>query len=230
MIKAIVFDLDDTLILEKNYIISGYKHISKRLSNHFEISENDIFNILIESFEEDSSRVFNLLYEKLTIRYTIEDIKELIHMYRNHEPDIEFIDGVIPTLEKLKLRGYKLGLITDGYKITQNAKIKVLEACDYFDYIIVTDELGREFWKPHPRAFELMKEELNVGYDEMVYVGDNPTKDFYIKATYPIITFRIKRKESVYQSHEYFNNVFEDESIEFLDEIIHVLNEKYGGN
>lgn len=230
MIKAIVFDLDDTLILERNYIISGYKYISKELSSQFQMSEYEIFHILIESFEEDSSRVFNLMYEKLALKYTMKDIKKLVRMYREHEPDIDFIDEVIPTLKKLKYNGYKLGLITDGYKISQNAKIKVLNAQDYFDSIIVTDELGREFWKPHPKAFELMKDELNVDFDEMIYVGDNPTKDFYIKATHPITTFRIRRTDSVYLNHDYFNNVFEDESIESIDEVIQILKEKYGGN
>ncbi|WP_318753436.1 HAD-IA family hydrolase [Globicatella sp. PHS-GS-PNBC-21-1553] len=56
----------------------------------------------------------------------------------------------------------------------------------YFDKIIVTDELGRAYWKPHPKSFEIMKAHFGVNYNEMVYVGDNPQKDFFIKKSIPL--------------------------------------------
>ena len=46
-----------------------------------------------------------------------------------------------------------------------------LEAFQDFDKIIVTDELGRDYWKPNGKSFQLMARDLGVDYREMVYVG-----------------------------------------------------------
>lgn len=45
LIKAIVFDLDDTLISEHEYIKSGYKHISQTLSKKINIDEKKFIMI-----------------------------------------------------------------------------------------------------------------------------------------------------------------------------------------
>lgn len=58
--------------------------------------------------------------------------------------------------------------------------MKVIGTEKYFDHIIITEELGSEYWKSHHMAFDLIKQKLEVEFDEMVYVGDNPEKDFFI--------------------------------------------------
>lgn len=76
---------------------------------------------------------------------------------------------MLPALEKLKSKNIKTGIITDGYAITQKQKIHALNAEKLFGEIIVTDELGgKKFWKPNPKAFEIMSNKLNVAFEEMV--------------------------------------------------------------
>lgn len=212
MIKAVVFDLDDTLISERKYIESGYLHVSKVLSNKYHLFENELFQLLIDLFEESPKYVFNRLLDKVGITYTESDIQQLIEEYRNHAPSIEFFNDVLPFLEVLKDKKVKTGIITDGYANVQRQKLNALKAHCYFDELVVTDELGREYWKPHPRSFEIMKNKLNVEYDEMIYVGDNPEKDFYISSIYPIRTIRIER-EGFYKNRKYFKNIKESQSI-----------------
>ena len=48
----------------------------------------------------------------------------------------------------------------------------------HVDRILLTDQWGSDFWKPHQRAFELLEAEWKCSPSELVYVGDNPTKDF----------------------------------------------------
>lgn len=222
MVKAVVFDLDDTLISEKEYIRSGYNHIAKVLSVRIGKDEDIIFSDLIELFHHSPKNVFNKLYEKYSIEYSKEEIINLVKEYRNHYPDVKFYDDVIPCLNTLKESGIKTGIITDGYAIAQRQKLSAIDADKYFDEIIVTDEIGREFWKPHPRAFELMKEKLNVDFDDMIYVGDNPEKDFYISKLYPIKTIRITR-DGIYKDRCYLYEIKEDYVVDNLKKLSDLL-------
>ena len=207
MIKAIIFDLDDTLISEDEYIRSGYQYIGKLLEKKYQLS--DASEELYQLYTESSKNVFNRYFEKHNIQYEKKDIIDLVQEYRNHKPKIHFFDDVIPTLLELRNRGFKLGIISDGYLDTQRNKAEVLNLHQWFDKIIFTEELGREYWKPHPKAFEMMKEFFDVGFDEMMYIGDNPEKDFYIGSVYPVTTVRINRGDGVYRNGDYYQNIEE---------------------
>ena len=88
-------------------------------------------------------------------------------------------------LGRLQVRGVRLGLITDGPLAAQKAKVEALGLPDRFDVIILTDERGRDFWKPDPRAFREMADRLFLDPKSCVYVGDNPEKDFTGPAARP---------------------------------------------
>ena len=220
MIKAIIFDLDDTLISEMQYIESGYRHISELLTDITHVDDNSIFSLLMDLFHDSPKNVFNRLFDKLNISYKEDNILKLVEIYRNHEPHIQFFDDVLPNLELLKVKGIKTGIITDGYISTQRNKLRILNANKYFDHIIVTQELGRKYWKPHPRPFELMKDKLNIEFNEMVYVGDNPEKDFYISCIYPIKTVRIDRENSIHRMNDYYYDIKENLLIRNLNELL----------
>lgn len=221
MIKAVIFDLDDTLISEMDYVKSGYKVIAKKIKERYnlEIGEQEIYCSLMKLFDESSKNVFNRLLDEYKLSYNKDYIIELVNCYRNHIPDIKFFDDVIPCLKDLRKKNIKLGIISDGYKMTQRNKLKVLDAEKLFDKIILTDELGKDYWKPSPKAFEIMKNYLKISFDEMMYVGDNPTKDFYIKKYYPVNTVKIIRKNSVYKNAKYLENIREDKTINNLREL-----------
>lgn len=226
MIKLVVFDLDDTLISEQEYINSGYKVVAKELKKiyNLETDEKGIFNDLKLEFKKDSKNVFNRVLDNYNIQYTTEDILKLVKIYREHKPTINFGHDVIPTIKYLKNLNLKLGIITDGYIETQKAKLEVLGAYEIFDKIIMTEELGREYWKPHPKAFEMMKEHFNVDYSEIMCIGDNPKKDFFIASIYPICTVRVVKDDGVYGNEEYFREVKPNYIIKNLKEIKNIIN------
>lgn len=225
MIKAVIFDLDDTLISEREYMKSGFYHVSRILCNKLQIEQGSIYRLLLELSSEEPKMVFNRLYDRLGVSYDEEDIVELISEYRNHYPDISFYVDVIPCINKLKKIGIKTGIITDGYAVTQKQKLKKLNAYHYFDEIIITDELGRDYWKPHPLPFEMLRRKLHVEFDQMVYIGDNPQKDFYIREIYPIGTVRIHRN-GFYEKNEYYKGIYEKYSINSLNQLIDLVRYK----
>lgn len=222
MVKAVVFDLDDTLISEKQYVESGFHHISKLMNSQYDISEEFVFNDLMNLFRESSKNVFNRLLNSYEIESKNEKVVELVAEYRNHQPEISFYSDVLPYIEHLKSLGIKIGIITDGYAVTQRKKLEAVQAYDYFDEIIITDELGQEFSKPHNKSFEIMREKLKVEFDEMVYVGDNPEKDFYISSIHPLITVRINRC-GIYADKDYHMGVKELVSIKELSNLDSII-------
>lgn len=171
-LKAIVFDLDDTLYGEKEYVRSGFRVIADMLP---QIEQMEVK--LWQAFEQRKSAIDEVLSAEGI--YTDELRQKCLSVYRFHQPNIHLYDGVKELLRQFRADGYKLGIITDGRPEGQRAKIKTLGLDELVDYIIVTDELGGlEYRKPNKAAFVLMREKLGVLFEEMCYIGDNLKKDF----------------------------------------------------
>ena len=177
-LRAVIFDLDDTLYSEKEYVRSGFSAIAKILPE-IQNAEEKLYSL----FESGKPAIDYLLRsEKI---YSDELMEECLNAYRTHTPDIHLYDGVRELLLRLRKEGYMLGIITDGRPDGQRAKISVLGLDTLVHEIIITDELGGiEARKPSDKAFLLMHERLNkisgekIDYSEMCYVGDNTAKDF----------------------------------------------------
>ena len=167
-VKGVIFDLDDTLYSEKEYVRSGYKAVSDYLGGGFEAT-------LWKYFENGYAAIDKLL----------EDINrndekdEVLRVYREHSPSIKLYDGVMDMIEKLKSRGIKVGIITDGRPTGQRNKLKALGLIEVIDDYIITDELGGiQFRKPCDIAFRIMQSLWRISASEIVYIGDNVSKDF----------------------------------------------------
>lgn len=191
-LKAIVFDLDDTLYNETEYVYSGYCAIAKSLPN-----VDNMENKLWKSFLNKKNAIDEVLTnEKI---YSPELKQKCLDTYRFHKPDIHLGDDVKELLFELKNKGYKLGIITDGRPEGQKAKIESLGLADLVDHIIITDELGGvEYRKPNALAFKKMRELLNVEYDQMCYVGDNINKDFIAPDELGMKSILLKNPKGLY--------------------------------
>lgn len=225
MIKVVIFDLDDTLISERDYIKSGYRAVAKAIKEKYnlDLPKEEIYNKLNELFLESNKRVFNRILDLFKIDYTNDEIAQLVKIYRGHIPHVKYYEDVLSIISKLREMNIKLGIITDGYIETQKAKLDVIKAEEVFDKIIMTEEFGREYWKPHPKAFQMMKAHFDVEYEEMIYVGDNPNKDFHIKKELPINTVRIIRENGIYTNEPYKDNIISDYLIRDLNQILDIV-------
>ena len=225
MKKAVIFDLDDTLISEDEYIRSGYRAVARFLKDMYGWDERMTARHLYDLYLESPKNVFNRLLDAHDIIYKENEIMELVGVYREHVPDIHFFPDVKPALAALKNRGVKLGLLSDGYAVTQRKKLTVLgvNGKKLFDKIIITDELGRDYWKPDPRPFIMMKEAFMVDWGDLVYVGDNPEKDFFIGRDFAIMTVRIVRENGVYADKPYKEGYRENARIRSMSELVKVI-------
>ncbi|QXM06671.1 HAD family hydrolase [Crassaminicella indica] len=220
MIKGIVFDLDDTLISERAYVFSGFKEVAKKIGQDYGLNENKLFFNMKKLFEKDTKHVFNRLLDAYRLDYTIDYIKKLIVHYREHIPNIRLYDDAEYTLKYLYSKKFKLGMITDGYQNTQRNKLKVLDIEKYFDIIVITDEIGRDYWKPHKKPYEMVKEKLDLEYAEMIYIGDNINKDFVMANELGMETVMICREDGIYKKKEMDEGYYAKYNIRSLIELI----------
>ena len=168
-ILGVIFDLDDTLYSEKQYVRSGYKAVAKLLD------DEALADRLWTYFENGNPAIDELLNELGCIGRK----EECLEAYREHIPEIKLYDGVVDLIQTLKDRGIKVGIITDGRPEGQRNEIQALGLDSLIDDIIITDELGgTQFRKPCDIAFRIMQNRWRLPYEQIVYVGDNPNKDF----------------------------------------------------
>ncbi|WP_162151125.1 HAD family hydrolase [Haploplasma modicum] len=215
----IIFDIDDTIISESQFNLSGFKFISKIISQDKKIHEEDLFGKFQYYYELGFPKIFNKTLDFFNLKYDDIYIENLVQKFREHSPQIKLYDDFLIVVKYLRKNNKKIGIITDGFKKTQRNKINYLKLDEIVDYIIVTDELGKEFWKPHPLSFEKMKNYFEIDYRKMVYIGDNPLKDFAIKRNYPIFTVQINRN-GLYSKLKYLDDIEPDLIVSSLDELI----------
>lgn len=178
-IKAVVFDLDDTLYPEEDYVFSGFRHVAKLIGEKYGIESGEAYGELEAAFKEGvRNSNFNVLLDEKGIQYNDKAIKELVAAYREHKPLISLPNSSTYVLGALKRKGKMLGLVTDGYLETQTKKVEAFSLEEYFDAIVYTDKWGKDFWKPHKRGFAEISRLLNVEKTKCCYVADNPAKDF----------------------------------------------------
>jgi len=198
MIKAILFDLDDTLYEEKQFVAGGFKTVAEYLSIKYRVDYDKVFKILKDDFEKGLRRKnFDVLLKKLAIEK--EPVENLVKIYREHLPAISLYPDAKITLKSLKSCGFKLGLITDGYPVVQRNKILALGIKDFFEFIIIND-VDKGLSKRDESSFKRIFSLLKVRPENTIYVGDNPLKDFFAAKKLGVITVRVKRKKGEYKN------------------------------
>lgn len=207
-IKGVIFDLDDTLYSEKEYVKSGFKAVSDYLSGEYE-------ERLWEYFKSGKAAISELLKE---IGREDEE-QNALQIYRSHKPHINLYGEAEELFKILKAKGIKIGIITDGRPEGQRNKIEAL-GLDVDD-IIITDELGgTQFRKPCDIAFRIMQTRWRINRSETVYVGDNPAKDFQALKQLGMKSVWVKNEDGLYTSKEDYAHV---QTINTLKDLLSVL-------
>lgn len=198
MLKVIVFDLDDTLFPEHEFVLSGFQVVSNWIATRYAIP--GFFEVAWQLFEERKrNRIFDFTLKKLGVEYEPWMIQELVQIYRQHKPIISLHEDAKWAINHFK-KHKQLGIITDGYLTTQQNKVEALGIESSFDVIIYSDLYGRENWKPSPVPYQKIMQLIKYQGKECVYVGDNPRKDFVTAKSLDWMTVQICRKGGEYSS------------------------------
>ena len=175
MIDALIFDLDDTLYVERDFVASGYRAVARHIALCYRWPEEIVFDRMMGVFNTDGrGKVLEVAAHEFI--GSSASVSELVDIYRRHSPSIQLAPGYEALLERLHLE-FRLGILTDGMPEVQRRKIAALRLERLFDAIVYTWESGSELEKPHPFGFGLILDVLGVPPSRSVFIGDNPYKD-----------------------------------------------------
>ena len=199
-LKAVVFDLDDTLYPERDYVLSGFRRVARwmeyRGGGPAERSFDELRHLVDSGVRGET---FDVWLQRRGLEAALS--ADLVDVYRSHHPKIAPFPGVRALLRRLSRRAL-LGLLSDGYLEVQRAKLDALRLRRYFDAVVFSDALGREAWKPSPAPFQAMVARLRVDPATAVYVADNPAKDFLGARRAGMTSIRVRRADGIYGALE----------------------------
>lgn len=221
--KAILFDLDDTLYPEMEFVKSGFAAASGYLAKRYGLNERELLKRMLLILKQNGrGKVFDILLAELG-RYSPENVKLLLYVYRSHIPSIFPYPDTMPLLKELKKANLRIGMLTDGMASVQRNKINALKISNFFDVIMCTDELGKEYWKPSTMPFRIILDMLQVSPSDATYVGNDVGKDFLGPNELGMMTIRIVRKQSTDNQQESSSSAEAKYVISQLDDILRIV-------
>ncbi|MED4012125.1 HAD family hydrolase [Priestia aryabhattai] len=219
MIKAVIFDLDGTLLDRdsslKHFIQDQYERYSKELAH---IPKQKYISRFIE-LDQKGYVWKDKVYQQLLNEYDLSNLtwEEMLDDYLHYFPAhcVPFLH-MEHVLKELKKKGLLLGMITNGFTDFQWMNIKALRIDHYFDTILVSEQEGIK--KPHKDIFLRALKVLDVSAEESVYIGDHPEND--------VLGARGAGMHAVWKKDAFFDGSFTDSYIiEDLKELLNVMNE-----
>ncbi|WP_231735233.1 HAD family hydrolase [Gracilibacillus massiliensis] len=179
MVKAVLFDLDETLLNRKESVLHFLSNQYDRLSSLKHIPKDDYKKRFVQ-LEKNGYVWKDVVYEQLVTEFSITDISKeaLLEDYiQNFQHHCIPFPHLIPMLENLKEQHFKLGLITNGKEQFQINNIQALQITSYFDTILISESEGVK--KPDPIIFQRALDRLEVPPDQSVFIGDHLENDVF---------------------------------------------------
>jgi putative hydrolase of the HAD superfamily len=187
--KAILFDLDDTIISFSGSSEACWREVCERFASQIPgLTSIQLLEAILEFahwYWDDAARhkrgrlglrqarrevlagaFLSLKIDNATLANEIADAFSNLR-----EASISLFPGAVETLVHLHSWGIKLGLITNGDSEGQRRKINTFGLAPLFDCILIEGENG--FGKPEPEVYKLALQRLGIGPEEAWMVGDN---------------------------------------------------------
>lgn len=173
----LIFDLDDTLYEEASYVDSGLSAVAQYGQGAWGLDAVAGLDFMRDDLAKagrgavfDRWLAFNGLLSKARVAVCLK-------VYRHHYPALSLSPEAKIVLDHY--RGHvPLYLVTDGHKIVQQNKIDALGLWPVFKRVFITHRFGVAAAKPSTICFEHIRKAEHCRWEDMVYVGDNPSKDF----------------------------------------------------
>lgn len=200
-IAVVVFDLDDTLYPERQFVWSGFEAVANWLRQQMDCPD-DPARRMRELFESGCRRrVFDELLAEWRCPHAEDWVRQMIACYRDHNPVIRLYPDAEAVL--LKWQGlFQLSLISDGPVRTQQNKVRALGLESLLRPLVLTDRWGEAFRKPHQRAFEYIESVTGCRGPECLYIGDNPLKDFVAPNQMAWRSVCVRHQDGIYANTE----------------------------
>ena len=204
--KAYIFDIDDTLYLEMDYVRSGFTAVGEALK--LPAFGAKCWNLFESGVRGNTFDLAKQAFPEVTM-----ETKALVDIYRRHKPRIQLCEDAREFLFDLRAR---TAIVSDGPIYSQRAKFLALGLLPWIECPIFTAETCAP--KPAAAAFQLVAWTLDTPYKDCVYIADNPKKDFAGPKQLGMHTIRMRRPNSLHFHVESGNDV--DEEVETFREVM----------
>jgi putative hydrolase of the HAD superfamily len=210
-IRAVLFDLDETLIEASDALKTTHLAVATRIASYLRergarVDEAETVSKL-EKFDDRMNLDIKYNRDEWWSSFLAElgawvDIpadksKELTLLYWNTYADNTrpFPDAE-PTIKYLKKNGYKLGIVTDtdGTPGLKGARMSRLDIVSLFDVVVISGEDTPQT-KPDPNPFLLGADKLAVSASECLFFGDKPFTDIEGANAAGMTTVLVKRRD-----------------------------------
>jgi HAD superfamily hydrolase (TIGR02253 family) len=179
MIKAIIFDLDNTLIdFMKMKRLSCEAAMDSMISSGLDIGKKRGMSILFQLYRKhglEYQRIFQVFMRKVHGKIDYGIMASGIVAYRRVKEGLLYpYSNVVPTLNKLKKK-YKLVILTDASRIQAWIRLAAMNIQDMFDLVVTFDDTKVK--KPSKKPFMYVLKKLKLKPEECVMVGDSLKRD-----------------------------------------------------
>ena len=180
MIKAVLFDLDNTLI---DFMLMKHKSceaaIDAMVSAGLKMSRGKAMKILFGLYGEkgiEYNRIFQEFLNRTLGRVDYKILAEGIVAYRKAQAAyVKPYPGTVRTLIKLKESGLKLGIVSDAPSVNAWIRLVEMKLEDFFDVVVTFHDTGEK--KPSKLPFLKAIKEIGVEPADILFVGDWPERD-----------------------------------------------------
>ena len=165
MKKAIIFDMDGTLVDSSVTIVNAINHVRKNL-NLTEMERE----LILDKVNDPHLNPAEFFYE--VPAFTDQHEAWFAGYYTdNHEQELQLYDGIEQLLKNLKAKGYLLAVATNAYRGSTLESLSHLKVVEYFDSIACYDDVKRG--KPSPDMLEKNLKDLDVSVEASIFIGDS---------------------------------------------------------
>ena len=161
---VVLFDLDGTVVDSGPIILASMRHATRTVLGRDFTDAELLANVGGPGLEAQMAA------------FAPAQTAELVRVYREHNEPLHDtllgFDGIEPTLETLRERGHRLGIVTAKRRSTVDLAFARLPLAHLFDVVVGGDETDRH--KPDPAPLQLALARLEADPAEAAYVGDSP--------------------------------------------------------
>lgn len=173
----LIFDLDDTLYPECSFVNGGLDAVARFGEAKWGLNAGESSAVLRDILSQDGrGKIFDRWLQENGC-WSRGGVKACVKVYRYHAPRLELFPSAVRVIDRYAGK-IPLYIVTDGHKIVQRNKVDALNLWDSFRRIFITHRFGITAAKPSTLCFERIKDAEKCDWSDMVYVGDNPSKDF----------------------------------------------------
>jgi len=175
-ISTIIFDLDDTIYSEIDYLTLAFSHIEKKIRDlNSNLQQESIEAFLTLTFMNEGRKN---LFKKLVTQFNIKNftLEEYLNILRNFHERNNIIqpDFVVKKFILENSNNYNFCIATNGNVLQQKNKFRLIDLPIKNDlFIIYCNELGEDKKKPSPAFIDVIQKKYNVVRNECLMIGDS---------------------------------------------------------